>query len=86
VILRLRPEHLGRASAAAPRAGHVRIPAAIDLVQPTGSRTYITILLGGVPVTAEVEPHEVGQAGEAIEIELDMNKAVLIDPATDKVI
>ena len=37
-------------------------------------------------VTAEVEPHEVGQAGEAIEIELDMNKAVLIDPTTNKVI
>jgi multiple sugar transport system ATP-binding protein len=86
VILGLRPEHLGLASATPPRAGHARIPAAIDLVQPTGSRTYITILLGGIPVTAEVEPHEVGQAGEAIEIELDMNKAVLIDPATDKVI
>jgi multiple sugar transport system ATP-binding protein len=85
VILGLRPEHLGRAPAAPPRPGHVRIPAAIDLVQPTGSRTYITILLGGIPVTAEVEPHEVGQAGEGIEIELDMNKAVLIDPATNKV-
>ena len=55
-------------------------------MQPTGSRTYISILLGGIAVTAEVEPHEVGQAGEAIEIELDMNKAVLIDPATNKVI
>jgi len=86
VILGLRPEHLGRASSAALRPGHVRIPAAVDLVQPTGSRTYISILLGGIAVTAEVEPHEVGQAGEAIEIELDMNKAVLIDPATNKVI
>ena len=86
VILGLRPEHLGRASSAALRPGHVRIPAAVDLVQPTGSRTYISILLGGIAVTAEVEPHEVGQAGESIEIELDMNKAVLIDPATDKVI
>jgi multiple sugar transport system ATP-binding protein len=86
VILGLRPEHLGRATSSALRPGHVRIPAAVDLVQPTGSRTYISILLGGIAVTAEVEPHEVGQAGEAIEIELDMNKAILIDPATNKVI
>ena len=63
VILGLRPQHLGRASAAAPRAGHARVPAAIDLVQPTGSRAYITFPLGGVPVTAEVEPHEVRAAG-----------------------
>ena len=59
VILGLRPEHLGRASAAALRPGHARIAAAVDLVQPTGSRTYISILLGGIAVTAEVEPHEV---------------------------
>ena len=80
-MLGLRPEHLGRAGYRRAAPGHVRIPAAVDLVQPTGSRTYISILLGGIAVTAEVEPHEVGQAGEAIEIELDMNKAVLIDPA-----
>ena len=86
VVLGIRPEHIGRAQSLAPRVGHVRIPVAVDLIQPTGSRTYISVLLGRVAATAEVEPHDVGQVGEQIEIDLDMNKAVLIDPDTNKVI
>ena len=49
VVLGIRPEHIGRAQSLAPRVGHVRIPVAVDLIQPTGSRTYISVLLGRVP-------------------------------------
>jgi multiple sugar transport system ATP-binding protein len=86
VTLGIRPEHIGRAIAAVPRAGQVRVPVTVDLIQPTGSRTYISVPLGGVAATAEVEPHDVNRVGEAIEIDVDMNKAILIDPDTGKVI
>jgi len=86
LVLGIRPEHISRAVAAAPRAGQVRIPVAVDLIQPTGSRTYISVPLGGIAATAEVEPHDVNRVGESIEIDIDMNKAILIDPETDKVI
>jgi len=86
LVLGIRPEHISRAVAAAPRAGQVRIPVTVDLIQPTGSRTYISVPLGGVAATAEVEPHDVNRVGESIEIDIDMNKAILIDPETGKVI
>jgi len=86
VILGLRPEHMGRASEGPAAAGHVRIQTRVELIQPTGSRTYITFPLGGTSVMAEVEAHEVRKPGEPIAVDLDMNRAVLIDPRTNRVI
>src|SRR5271165_2362464 len=54
LILGLRPEHVVRAAAGAPPAGVVRIEATIELLQPTGSRSYATFRLAGQPVVAEL--------------------------------
>jgi multiple sugar transport system ATP-binding protein len=86
VLLGIRPEHMARAAGAPPRDGHARLPVTVELVQPTGSRTYITFALGDKPVTAEVEPHDVQHPNERIELDLDMNRAILIDPETDRVL
>jgi multiple sugar transport system ATP-binding protein len=86
LTLGIRPEHMGRAAGAPLRDGHARLPVTVELVQPTGSRTYITFALGGKPVTAEVEPHDVQHPNERIELDLDMNRAILIDPETDRVL
>src|SRR5262249_13607138 len=80
VILGIRPEHMARAQDGAQASGHVRVDTAVELIQPTGSRTYITFPLGGTSVMAEVEPHDVQKPGEPIAIDLDLNRAVLIDP------
>jgi multiple sugar transport system ATP-binding protein len=86
VVLGLRPEHMARSRDGAAVAGHVRTTAVVDLIQPTGSRTYITFPLGGTAVMAEVGAHEVQRPGEPIAVDLDMNRAVLIDPQTNRVI
>jgi len=86
VILGMRPEHIHRASAAAATDGHARQPVTIELVQPTGSRTYITFALNKHPVIAEVAAHDVQRAGERIEVDFDLRRAVLIDPATGLVL
>jgi multiple sugar transport system ATP-binding protein len=86
VALGLRPEHISRASAVAPRAGVVRCMARIDLLLPTGARTYATFALGGAPLVAELQAHDVSQTGEQIELAIDMNRAILVDPKTDRVI
>ncbi len=57
----------------------------VELVQPTGSRTYITFPLGGVPTVAELDAHDVQRPGEQIDLDVDMNRAILIDPETDRV-
>jgi multiple sugar transport system ATP-binding protein len=86
VTLGIRPEHFARSAGGEGRPGTVRLSALIDLVQPTGSRTYATFRIGDAPVIAELEAHDVQHPGETVELTLDLNRAVLIDPASDKVI
>jgi multiple sugar transport system ATP-binding protein len=86
VVLGIRPEHMARARDGAEADGHVRLATTVELIQPTGSRTYITFPLGGTAVMAEVEPHDVQKPGDPISIDLDLNRAVLIDPDTNRVI
>jgi multiple sugar transport system ATP-binding protein len=85
IILGLRPQHIAKASASA-APGHVQLPSTIELVQPTGSRVQVSMPLGGTSITAEFAAHEVTGPGEQVRIDIDMNRAVLIDPQTDKVI
>jgi multiple sugar transport system ATP-binding protein len=85
ITLGVRPEHINRASGEL-RQGLVRHVALIELVQPTGSRTYATFRLGGAEVVAELQAHDVSQPGETIELAIDMNRVVLIDPATELVV
>jgi len=85
VVLGLRPQHIAKAGAGA-APGHVQLPAIIELVQPTGSRVQVSMPLGGSSITAEFAAHEVTAPGEQVRIDIDMTRAVLIDPQTDKVI
>jgi multiple sugar transport system ATP-binding protein len=86
VLLGVRPEHMSRAVPGDTRPGRMRYSALIDLVQPTGARTYATFQLGGAEVVAELQAHDVSQPGERIELAIDMNRVVLIDPSTEAVI
>ena len=83
VILGLRPEHIGRAQGAPP-PGVARLDGVVELVQPTGSRTYATLRLGALPVVAELQAHDVNRPGERIGLQLDMNRAALFDAETKK--
>jgi multiple sugar transport system ATP-binding protein len=85
VILGVRPEHISRAGTQL-RPGTARYTALIDLVQPTGARTYATFKLGRTETVAELQAHDVSAPGERIELAIDMNRAVLIDPETEQVI
>jgi multiple sugar transport system ATP-binding protein len=86
VTFAVRPQHLRLAGQGAPAPGTACIRATADLIQPTGTRTYVTSRIGGVAVTAELDAHDVHEQGAAIDYAVDMNRCLLIDPATDKVI
>ena len=58
----------------------------IDLVQPTGTRTFAQFKLGGAEVTVELPSHTVDKPGTAMELLVDMSRAIFIDPKTDKVL
>ena len=77
---------MSRASAGGQRPGVITKNVAIELVQPTGSRTYATFRLSTAEVVAELQAHDVSQPGESIDLAIDMNRIVLIDPASEKVL
>jgi multiple sugar transport system ATP-binding protein len=85
VVFGVRPEHISRAHGPT-RAGLAPIDVTIDLIQPTGSRTYATFLLAETEVMAELQAHDVERPGERLQLHVDMNRAVLIDPETELVL
>ena len=58
----------------------------IDLVQPTGTRAYATFKLGGAEVSAELPAHAVETPGTEVDLLADLDRAILIDPQTEKVV
>jgi multiple sugar transport system ATP-binding protein len=86
VILGVRPEHAARAAGERPAPGNHRVSAAIEIVQPTGSRSYATFDLGGQPLLAELQAHDVSQPGETIAIDLNLDRASLFDPGSGRAI
>jgi multiple sugar transport system ATP-binding protein len=84
VLLGLRPEHLTRAQGAAPAEGCFRCDATIELIQPTGSRSYATFRLAGAAVMAELQAHDVSRPGEHIQIDINMMRASIFDRHTDR--
>ena len=86
VLLGVRPEHLSRAPGGALRDGLVRHSATIALVQPTGSRTFATVMLGDTAAVAELQAHDAARVHESIALAIDMNRVILIDPQSDQVI
>ena len=86
IIFGIRPQHLSRFGAHAFRDGMASILATADLIQPTGTRTFVTVKFGGADVIAELGAHDVQMVGETVELSIDLNRAILIDPQTGDVI
>ncbi|HEX9906257.1 MAG TPA: sn-glycerol-3-phosphate ABC transporter ATP-binding protein UgpC [Propylenella sp.] len=84
LVVGLRPEHMMRAIRASPADGTIRYDALIELVQPTGSRTYATFRMGGEPVIAELQAHDVSRPGERIPIDVNLKRAAIFDAETEK--
>ena len=85
VLLGLRPEHMTRATGAVGE-GVARTEATIELIQPTGSRSYATFRLGGEPVMAELQAHDVSRPGEKIAIDINLRRASLFDAVSERAI
>jgi multiple sugar transport system ATP-binding protein len=87
IVLGVRPEHMSRDEPGRPaRPGVARLDVTVDLVQPTGTRTYVQFRLAGVEVTAELPAHVVERPGTAIELGFDMSRVILINPADQRVV
>ncbi|NJM31048.1 MAG: ABC transporter ATP-binding protein [Rhizobiales bacterium] len=82
VIVGIRPQHISLGAKGSRTAHHV----IVELVQPTGTRLHATIPFGGSTIVGEFDAHAATKPGAQLAIEIDMSRAAIIDPATDKVI
>ena len=81
VIVGIRPEHVMRANGEV-RPGAARLDTVIDLLQPTGPRTYATVRCAGQPLVAELQAHDASAVGTRIALDLDLARMSLFDSAT----
>jgi len=86
VILGVRPEHMMRAVRASPADGAFRHEAEIESLQPVGTRTYATFRMGGTPVVAELQAHDVSLPGERFSIDINLKRATIFDADTERAI
>jgi multiple sugar transport system ATP-binding protein len=87
MVLGIRPQHLSSAAGRSDlRPGETRITARVELVQPTGTRTYVQVRFGGAELTAELPAHSVQRPGSPVALVLDMSRAILIDPDSGQVL
>jgi multiple sugar transport system ATP-binding protein len=85
VVFGIRPQHFSRdPGQLSGRAAKVK--ATVELLQPTGSRAFITFPLGGQPIMAELASHDVQGPGEVLDLYMDIGRSVLIDPDTGRVL
>jgi multiple sugar transport system ATP-binding protein len=88
VVLGVRPEHLSLYdSRRAERRQHVAIlEAPVEVVEPTGAETIVVARVGDKELVARLEADEAPQIGERVKLAVDMSKACLFDPATERLI
>jgi multiple sugar transport system ATP-binding protein len=85
VVFGIRPQHFSRDPGSLSGQA-VKVRATVELLQPTGSRAFITFPLGGQPVMAELASHDVQGPGESLDLYIDIGRAVLIDPDSGRVL
>ena len=51
-----------------------RLDTTIDLLQPTGPRTYATVRCAGQPLVAELQAHDVSAVGAPIALDIDLRR------------
>ena len=84
-LLGVRPEHVSTPKGPETK-DHPRMTLGVDLIQPTGTRTYVTCRLGGHPVIAELQSHDIDSGDKTIDLAIDLSRANLIDAESGKVV
>ena len=87
IVLGIRPEHLSRQSSmTSGRDGFAVLSAPVEVVEPTGAETLAVLKFGDREVVGRFTPDEAPRMGEDMPLALDMTRACLFDPTTERLI
>jgi multiple sugar transport system ATP-binding protein len=82
LILGLRPEALAIADGVEPSAGHAIVKAVVNLVEPLGSDTLVTVTMAGLDVVARLPPLQGLAPGIELPLVVDLSRMHLFDAQT----
>jgi multiple sugar transport system ATP-binding protein len=87
VVLGIRPEHLSRHNPdLRGRPGIATLSAPVEVVEPTGAETMAVLRFGDREVVGRFDPDEAPRMGETMPLAVDMTRACLFDPTTQRLI
>jgi multiple sugar transport system ATP-binding protein len=88
VVLGIRPEHIYRfdPELQGRKPGIATIEAPVEVVEPTGAETIAVLRLGPQEVTGRFDPDDAPRMGETMLLGIDMSRACLFDPATQRLL
>ena len=86
VILGIRPEHLSRYRPESARPGTATMTAPVEVVEPTGAETMAVMRIGERELVGRFTPDEAPKMGEQLQLAVDMTRACLFDPDTQRLL
>ncbi|HEY9011956.1 MAG TPA: sn-glycerol-3-phosphate ABC transporter ATP-binding protein UgpC [Devosia sp.] len=86
VVLGIRPEHLSRQVPGSEKPGIATMSAPVEVVEPTGAETMAVLKFGDREVVGRFSPDEAPRMGEEMPLAVDMTRACLFDPETQRLI
>ncbi len=88
VILGVRPENITDLESQRDDGRRTigRLEATVEVVEPTGAETIVVVRLGDKEVISSFSPDVTPRAGDRVPLAVNMTKACLFDPATEKLI
>ncbi|MEE0674662.1 MAG: TOBE domain-containing protein, partial [Ruminococcus sp.] len=63
-----------------------KLQANVDVTELMGAEIFLYVNIGGVPITARVEPTSTAQPGDTIEIAFNLDKIHIFDKDTEQTI
>jgi multiple sugar transport system ATP-binding protein len=85
VLVGIRPEHMYRAAGGDAPSDHSRLDVAVEIVEPMGANTLVNFHLGETSMLVRLDGSTAEQPGDALALDVDMNRALLIDPDSERV-
>ena len=82
VLLGLRPEQVVQATDQTPSS--MLISSVVDVIEPTGPDTLVTLEVNNTQVGSRFDPHGAPSVGEQVQLHLKMDKAVFFEPTSEK--
>jgi len=82
VIMGLRPEQIKDVGSS--NSASVKIDCKVEMTEPTGPDTLITVRLNGSKTTCRIHPDTPCAVGDVLPLSFDLSKVVFFDPATEE--